>query len=118
MVLRCIRNNDQSFSDPGTQLRFLQLSRSPLLTQAEEDYMVDQFTKSGFKMSLQFYQHGVIPFLVTLQDEIPDTYSISFYLQNRYLSWQVAHDSGAFAVTVPSLAIYPGKVQPPGLLSV
>ncbi|KAF9653905.1 alpha/beta-hydrolase [Thelephora ganbajun] len=64
----------------------IELSRSPLMTQEEEDYLVDQFTKSGFKNSLQFYQH-----------------------RNRYLSWQIAHDNGTFNVNVPSLAIYPNK---------
>lgn len=68
-----------SFSSP-------QLSRSPLMTQEEEDYLVGQFTKSGFKNSLQFYQHG-----------------------NRYLSWQAAHNSGLFDINVPSLAIYPSE---------
>jgi len=56
------------------------------MTQEEEDYLVDQYTKSGFKNSLQFYQH-----------------------KNRYLSWQVPHESGTFNVNVPSLAIYPSK---------
>ena len=65
------RDRNRSPAGPGTQL-FPQLPRSPLMTQAEEDYMVDQFTKSGFKKSLQFYQHGVITFPNTLQDEITD----------------------------------------------
>jgi len=30
-------------------------------------------------------------------------------VQNRFLSWQVAHDSGIFEITIPSLAIYPSK---------
>jgi hypothetical protein len=55
-----------------TQLRFPQVSRSPLLTQEEEDYLVDQYTKSGFKKSLQFYQHKVIPFPTTLYDGIAE----------------------------------------------
>jgi len=69
-----------------TPFEGIEPSRSLFLTQEEEDYLVDQYTKSGFKNSLQFYQH-----------------------KNRYLSWQVAHDSGTFSVNVPSLAIYPSK---------
>ena len=38
----------------------VQLDRSPLMAQEEEDYLVDQYSKSGFKNSLQFYQHKVI----------------------------------------------------------
>jgi len=64
----------------------IELSRSLLMTQEEEDYLVEQYTKSGFRNSLQFYQH-----------------------KNRYLSWQVPHDSSVFGVNVPSLAIYPSK---------
>lgn len=36
------------------------------MTQEEEDYLVDQYTKSGFKSSLQFYQHKVISFPITV----------------------------------------------------
>lgn len=81
------------------------------MTQEEEDYLVDQYTTSGFKMSLQFYQHKVISFPATHQDEIANDQAR--FLQNRYLSWQAAHDSGIFSVNIPSLAIYPSKVQSP-----
>lgn len=64
----------------------IELSRSLFLTQDEEDHLVDEYTKTGFKKSLQFYQRG-----------------------NGYLSWQVAHDSGVFTVDLPALAIYPSK---------
>lgn len=44
------------------------------MTQGEEDYLVDQYTKTGFKNSLQFYQHKVIPFPITVEDEITDNW--------------------------------------------
>lgn len=42
------------------------------MTQEEEDYLVQQYTKSGFKNSLQFYQRKVIQFLVVLWYVIAD----------------------------------------------
>ena len=51
---------------PALNCTFSQLSRSPLMTQEEEDYLVEQYTKSGFKNSLQFYQYKVVSFLIIL----------------------------------------------------
>lgn len=60
------------------------------MTQEEEDYLVVQYTKSGFKNSLQFYQHTVIPFLV--------------------MPWYMIADNGfVFVEPVPLLAGTPRK---------
>lgn len=47
------------------------------MTQEEEDYLVDRYSKSGFKNSLQFYQHGVICFPIPQQSEIAEIYYFS-----------------------------------------
>ncbi|KAL5530822.1 hypothetical protein ACEPAF_7080 [Sanghuangporus sanghuang] len=57
---------------------------TPLLSQEEEDYLVQQYSIQGFNYTLQFYTYG-----------------------NRYGSWKSSRSQGNYTIPQPALSIYP-----------
>lgn len=58
----------------------------PFFTSEEEDYWVDQYEKSKFDYTLNFYTYG-----------------------NRHASWEFAQSQGNFTIPVPALSVLPTR---------
>lgn len=74
--------SDSSFLGAWADVKAI--PKIPFLSEAEETYLIEQYEIQGFKNTLQFYT-----------------------TQNRYLSWEFAHNQGNFTIPVPVLAVYP-----------
>lgn len=68
----------------GTWNEIQEIPPIPFLTEVEEDYFVEQFSKQGFKHTLLFYTRG-----------------------NRYGTWQAARLQGNYTILQPVLSILP-----------